>query len=211
MTTSVPPGRRRSTRLGHAASLLVALAVVVGLSACDPDEPTPPPPPASASGSATPSPSATPTPSPSPSPTSEKDREQAAIKQAVLDFRKTMNRIRKDPKADISALKKVAGGELLELELSTMKQWRAKGWRQTGDVRVEKLEIGAVSSAGTERSVKTTYCANSTGVDALDPNGESVVVEDRPDYFPTVMELKKADGNWIAVREYIGGDACPQE
>src|SRR5699024_10873122 len=147
-----------------------------------------------------------------PTPTSSEDAERAAIKRAILDFKETLNRVRKDPQADINALKSVAGGQLLDLELSTMKEWRAKGWRQVGDVRVEHLDIGPVSTSNGKASARATYCADSSGVDAVDSSGKSIVVEGRPDHFPTVMTLERSkDGEWIPMRESTEGDACADE
>lgn len=211
--TTAPSGRRRPARLAAGTALLAVAGMIIGLSACDPEpmDPSPPTtsPSATSTGSVSSSPTSTRTPSPSPTPTSSEDAERAAIREAFFEFQSTLNRITTDPSVDIDILRNVAGGELLDLQMGTMKQWRAKGWRATKKVAVENVQIEEVSVKGDVRTALVTYCANSTGVDVVNSDGKSVVVDGRQDYFPRRHWLELGDnGQWLPVRERDGGDAC---
>lgn len=206
----VVPTALRRRRLTTACSLAAATALLIGgLAGCDPDEPTPPPTVASsanAPGTTANPTSAAPTPSPTPTRSSQQEKDTAAIKQAVLDYYVTYNKVRMHPDSNVEALKQVAAAELLQVELGAMKEWRAKGWRSTKAVQVENLDIQ--SDTQQDEQATATYCVNSTGVDVVDRKGKSQVVKGRPDYFPTITQLEKRNGHWIPVRERDGGNSC---
>ena len=122
-----------------------------------------------------------------------------------MDFRVVTERLSTNPDADINQLKSVAAGALLEVELNMYREWRAKGWTATKAVKIENLTVGSVTAT----TASARYCANSTGVDVIDRNGKSQVVEGRPDFFSKLVQLKKAkDGAWVPTRQTTEGDAC---
>jgi len=203
------PAAQRRRRLSSACSATLASVLLIGgLAGCDPADPAPPPspPPGSSPTPAASTPAPTPTPTPSPSPTSQKEKEEAAIKQAVLDYYAISNKISMDPESDPDLLRQVAAGSLLETDLGAMKEWRAKGWRSTKAVKIRNLEVRSIESRPNRATA--VYCIDSTGVDVLDRDGESQVVEGRPNHFPSVATLERIDGRWMPVRERTEGDAC---
>ena len=205
----VVPTALRRRRLTTACSLAAATALLIGgLAGCDPDEPTPPPTVASsanAPGTTANPTSAAPTPSPTPTRSSQQEKDTAAIKQAVLDFRAVTERLSMSPDADVNQLKSVAAGALLEVELNMYREWRAKGWKATKAVKIENLKVGSI----TAKTATATYCANSSGVDVVDRNGKSQVVEGRPDFFPKRVKLNRTkSGKWMPTGQTTEGHAC---
>lgn len=207
------PAAQRRRRLSPACSATLASVLLIGgLAGCDPADPAPPPSPPPVSSptpaASTPAPTPTPTPTPSPSPTSQKEKEEAAIKQAVLDFYEVTNRVRMDPSEDYEQLKKVAAGELLQLQLGDLQEWRGKKWRSTKPVKVKNVTVGEVTAEGDTIQATTTYCVDSTGVDVVNADGESQV-DRSTNLFSTVAQLrKKGSGPWLPYRERDGANAC---
>src|SRR5699024_2112527 len=116
------------------------------------------------------------------------------------DYVEVYNHVRTDPDADVGTLGDVAAGELLQIELGFMEEWRAKGWRATKGIQVKNVDVGTVVAKGKRKTVAVTYCVDSTGVDVLDRDGKSVVADDRKDHFPIEMTLEKAeDDPWLPV------------
>lgn len=124
-----------------------------------------------------PSPSATTTAAPSPTPTttSPEDEAVAAAEEAVASYYSLGGAAMKDPNSfDVENFKTVAiGSALLDLQ-NSHNQYVALGLHETGDIKYEIVEEGAVNLETDPATVELMICLDISGVTVSNKEGEAV-------------------------------------
>lgn len=165
----------------------VAVALVAALSACQGSTPTAGPSSSATSGPTSPIPDPT---SPSPSATSPSDRASAKAVALVPTYLKTLDDLAVDPTLSLNRLHDVTVSPEFTIQVAGIAKFRAKGYRQVGQVELVKTTVSRVSLENRPTSspspqwptVWVTACVDVSGVQAHDANGKSVVQPGRPDF-----------------------------
>lgn len=157
------------------------------------------------------SPSPTPTTSTAPSSSAPADPRDQASADAQATLRRYFdvgNQVGQNPKVPLSKLKSVETSTLLFAEQHQYEKWRSSGWKQTGDLKVTKMQVQAVSldnsdpAKGKVPSVTVMVCTDSSNVDVVDKSGKSVVLSTRPRALTTLYTVanyqykKDPQGGW---------------
>jgi len=206
-TTPQPtPSRRRPLFLtiGIAAALLIALGVF--LVACTGgDDPDPKP--------TTPAPTET-TPEPTPTEPTPEDPAKAARQEAIdaaqaryAEFIATSNEVNKAGGAGgYDALIMFLGTpELMQMYETVYAQWTEQGLRQTGDTKIAASKVTDLQGDPAARQTLIAdleVCLDNTGVEIVNPAGESVTLEDYPDRVLQRVQMQtQDDGRWTVVKD----------
>ncbi len=212
-TTPQPtPSRRRPLFLtiGIAAALLIALGIfLVACTGGDDPDPTP----------TTPTPTET-TPEPTPTETTPEDPAEAARQEAIdaakeryTDFIATISKANQASGAGgYEALLPFLGTpELMQMYETVYAQWTEQGLRQTGDTKIASITVTDLQgdpTAGQILIADLEVCLDNTGVDIVNPAGESVTLEGYPDRILQDVQMQtQEDGRWTIIKD----DATEQE
>ena len=149
---------------------------------------------------------APPAPTPSPSTPAEpifaSDEEAlAAAEEAYARFLLTSTAVTNDGGADAERLDAVATGLVLDDERSAAKRFREQGLRTVGvvDFRVEDVQSVMADSGGA--SIALYVCDDLRGLDLLDADGNSLVVDGRVVDVPYTVAVEGADADSLKVSE----------
>lgn len=154
------------TILGGVALLLTVAMAASGCGGGSPDS-TPP----ASTSPAAPSPSTPPDP---------KSQASAAAQAMIEKYFATTDHIGQDPSTPLSLLRTVAVSTLLTAERNTLSQWRSKGWKQTGDTKVTKMQVGTISldnshpAKGKVPYVTIDVCVDASATRVTDRAGKQV-------------------------------------
>ena len=174
------------------ALLLLACAALAGhLTACSPGGDERP--------ATQPTPSAV-VPAPPPAQPSPEEQAAEAVSQAVEEYYRLTDTLFSDPQVPIERVTDVAGGAELDEVRTLVQQERAAGRRQVGVVTVASLEITDVSLA-VPTTASAQVCLDVSGVDVVNADGTSVVVEDRPPQTLVGLDLAEQEITGWVVRE----------
>ncbi|MBA8807630.1 hypothetical protein [Promicromonospora sukumoe] len=171
------PLSMRTTRPVLTAALLLALAS--GCTTGGSASPTP----SESANSPTPSLSA----SPLPSPTNPKALARTSAEALARDYYAVTDEVGQDPDAKLSRLGRVATSVELSTRQQIVEQWRADGWRKTGQTTVAEVIVQSVNldnsdpEAGRVPTVQVDVCYDVSDVDLVDEAGNSRVSPDRAD------------------------------
>ena len=190
------------TTLGGAVLLLAVAATTTACGGSGTDA-TPP---------ATNSPSPT---SPSSSaPSDPRSQAETAAQVMVQKYFQVTDGIGQNPKAPLAALKTVDVSGVLSQDQHTFTDWRSKGWKKTGSLKVTKMQVEQVNldnsdpASGKVPTVAIAVCTDASNVDVVDKNGKSVVLKSRPTLLTTRYTVanyhykKDPQGGWrVAVIE----------
>lgn len=188
--------------MASSSSLVVGCLAAILLSACTSSSPpaTTAPVSSTAASSATPT-SATPVPTPTPTWSTE----QLAAIQAVEDYRSAIRKIEADPsgftEAEMrSALRKVAGGDVIPAKVNTYVALKKQGFRYDGETLVVSTKASRPSDASYGREVVVTSCLDQRGLRVLNKTGNEVSEAELGYVIPdfnlrqyTVVKTKGAD------------------
>lgn len=132
----------------------------------------------------------------------------------VRTYFQVTDRLGQNPKAPLSSLKTVDVSGVLSQDQHTFTEWRAKGWKKTGNLEVTKMQVEQVSlnnsdpSQGKVPTVAIAVCTDASNVDVVDKTGTSVVLKGRPTLLTTRYTIanyqykKDPQGGWrVAVIE----------
>ena len=133
-------------------------------------------------GCTQPSPEPTPTPSPAPNPVFASDEEAlAAAQKAYADYLAMSDLIFQEGGRQPERLKMVATDAIVESESAAFAEIERNGWRSDGATRFDSATLQAATYTGWSSTSITIYaCSDVSGLDVLDPAGNSVVSADRP-------------------------------
>lgn len=182
--------------------LITALVVAPLLAGCTGDNGEPEPtetPTATLTASPTAPPTATTTPTP------ETPPEEAAAKQAVIDFWKVRDELASDPALELTRLSEVARGQALEAHRSTLISQAQSGLRQVGSVVVTP---NAVESATSAQRYIVAACVNVSQVDVVDADGESVVSPNRMTASASDYTVEQDGEQWYVVEDTFEQRTC---
>ncbi len=124
---------------------------------------------------------------PSPSPTDPKALARASAEDLVREYYAVTDEVGANPDAPISRLKRVATSLELSTRQQILEQWRADGWRKTGQTQIADLIVQSVSldnsdpESGRVPNVQVDVCYDVSDVGLVDRSGASMVSPDRPD------------------------------
>ena len=184
------------TTLGRVALLLTIATMATGCGGGSGTDATPP---------ATTSPAPT---SPSSStPSDPRSQAKEAAQAAVRKYFQVTDRIGQNPMAPLSALKTVDVSGVLSQDQHTFTEWRTKGWKKTGNLKVTKMQVEQVSldnsdpSKGKVPTVAIAVCTDASSVDVVDKSGKSVVLKSRP----TVLTTRYTVANYRYKQDPRGG------
>jgi hypothetical protein len=166
----------------------LALALVAALSGCQGNS-TPTGDPSTSATSKPTSPSPDPT-SPSPTSTSPSDEASALAVALVPTYLKTLDDLAADPGLPLNRLHNVTVSPEFTIQVAAIARFRAKGYRQVGQVQLVNTSVRRVSMANRPTAspspqwptVRVTACVDVSGVKAHDKAGESVIPKNRPKY-----------------------------
>jgi hypothetical protein len=167
---------------------VLALALVAALSACQGSStPTADPSTSATSGPTSPSPDST---SPSSSSTSPTDEASAQAVAVVPTYLKTLDDLAVDPTLPLRRLHDVAVSPEFTVQVAAIARFRAKGYRQVGQVHLVNTSVRRVNLANRPTAspspqwptVWVTACVDVSGVQAQNKAGESVIAVNRPKY-----------------------------
>lgn len=189
----------------------VALTLTLGLSACQAGGPAPA---ASESVSASPSPSVSPTPADPAE--AAKEKNIADAKQRYTEFVEVSD---KHAKNGTNAYEEfLAGGYLGDSTIMGEQESYWAGYtdaefRQTGDARIVSMEVNdyegdPLADSILGQRVRMQVCVDTTGIDVLGPDGESVREGGMPERMIRDVLMQGQSTVW-SVRENTGtGEAC---
>ncbi|MGI5188955.1 hypothetical protein ACQEVI_12520 [Promicromonospora sp. CA-289599] len=198
----------------------VALALMLGLSACQADSEAAP------DSSASPSAPSTPTipPSPSASPTPEdpaeaaKAKNIAEAKQRYLEFQEITTENAKKGKSPFSELMSggyIGSSELQSQQQSFWEQYTELKLKQVGEANVEvvavtKYEGDPLQKDVTGQRVHMKVCVDNSGKDVVRPDGTSAVQKGSPDrvLMKVTMQGQTQDGIWSVNEVTSTGEKC---
>lgn len=181
------------------AGALLCLVGLLMLSACDASTTTPTA--SSTESSTTPRAETTASP-PAPSPTPTDDAGRAVA--AVVAYWAAIDAAAANPSTKLEVLSSVARGQALAQWQTTLADYRAKGWRQTG-----RSELSAARSVVNSSSDFTvSICRDVTDVDVLDKSGRSVVKASRPDRQRFDYQVVKDSTAFFVSEDQLEGTPC---
>jgi len=146
------------TALGGVALLLTIAATAAACSDSD-DNAAPPP-------SSTPA-----EPTTSSTPQTPEERASVDAEAAVRRYYETYNAVAANPRL-LGQLKSVVVGTLLSADQNTFRDWKSNGYRQIGDVKVTKVEVGLIKLEGRPATVEIDVCWDSAAVKVVDKSGK---------------------------------------
>jgi|GEM_PF-1990813 len=157
-------------------ALIAAVTVAVLLAGCTSNAPRPPSSVAPTLPSQTASSFA---PTASPTPTVSFAPDQAAAVEAVDRYRAAIRPIEENPakftEAQMKAsLKKVAGGKVIDANLSSYLSLKKRGFRYDGETSVVSTRVADPSAPSYGTEVVVTRCIDQRNVRVLDRNGTEV-------------------------------------
>lgn len=162
-------------------ALATAALLIVVITACSNSGPDP-----AATGSTEP-PAQTAT-SPSSTPTQRSDSQVAsdAASALVRKYYAVRDELGQDPKVPLSELRSTEIGIELAADQQLFKKERQEGLHQTGDTKIAKLIVQAVTldndpQSGRVPTVQVDVCYDVTDVDLVDAQGKSRVKPSRPE------------------------------
>lgn len=183
------------TTLGGAVLLLAVAATTTACGGSGTDA-TPP-------ATNSPSPS-----SPSSSaPADPRSQAEAAAQATVRKYFQVTDRIGQNPKAPLSALKTVDISGVLSQDQHTFTDWRSKGWKKTGSLKVTKMQVEQVNldnsdpANGKVPTVAIAVCTDASNVDVVNKSGKSVVLKSRP----TLLTTRYTVANYHYKSDPAGG------
>ncbi len=164
-----------------------ALAVVMLLAGCVPGEPV-----------------VTPEPDPDVTPVFASDEEAlAAATDAYTKYLEVSDQIFADGGDDADRLRAVLTGDKLRAELSSFAEFRANGYRGTGQTSFDGATLQAhdPSALNGERIVVIYVCDDLSATDVLDAAGKSIVSEARPSRikYEVAFDLDSAESKLLLV------------
>jgi len=172
-----------------AIALALLIVPVLALSGC-----TPTPPPAATQ----------PKPSSTPLFASEEEALEAAT-EAYAAYELALDTAFMSYDAD--PLKRVATGKALASASKSVDEYSRAGKKQAGYSKIDKVTAanlsGWVSFGSSERDGQIYACLDVSGVDVTDANGASVVNNDSPRQFPTLVTITAAAGKLLVSEESI--------
>ncbi|GAA4719581.1 hypothetical protein APR04_003477 [Promicromonospora umidemergens] len=203
-----------------ALGAVVALALTVGLSACQAGAEAP----AEISGSPSASPTPTTSPSPSVPPTPEnpakaaKAKNIAEAKQRYLEFQEITTAKSKKGQSPFSELMSggyIGSSELQSQQQSFWEQYTDLKLKQVGEASIEVVEVTKYEGDPllkdvTGQRVYMKVCIDNSGRDVVNPDGTSALRKDSPDrvLMTAVMQGQKQEGIWSVNETTSTGKAC---
>lgn len=216
-TTPTPtptPSARRPLLLtiGIAAALLIALGIfLVACTGGDDPDPTPPP---------SPTPTET-TPEPTPTETTPDDPVEAARQEAIdaakaryTDFIAVRNEVDQAGGAGgyEAVLPFLGTPDLMQTYESIYAQWAEQQLRQTGERSVAAIKVTDLQgdpTAGQILIADLEICLDNTGVDVVNPAGESVLLEGYPARLLQDVRMQtQEDGRWTIIKNENTEQEC---
>lgn len=149
-------------------------------------------------------PDPTPTPSPptSAAPIFASDEEALAAAEAAYErFLKASTAVTNDGGADAARLDAVATGRVLNEERDAATRFQDQGIRTRGVVEFRVEDLQAVEADSSGASITLYVCDNLRGLDVLDADGNSLVVEGRVVDVPYTVAVEGADADSLKVSE----------
>jgi hypothetical protein len=178
----------RAVAMGAAAVVLVAAVSACQSSSTGGASPTSSQTSAPTSPTADPSSSTDPTTTPpQTSPAAEASAQAVAL---VPTYLKTLDDLAVDPTLSLNRLHDVTVSPEFTIQVAGIAKFRAKGYRQVGQVELVKTTVSQVSLENRPTAspsprwptVGVTACVDVSRVEAHDANGKSVVQPGRPDF-----------------------------
>lgn len=140
-------------------------------------------------------------------PSDPRSQAGAAAQAAVRKYFQVTDRVGQNPKAPLSALKTVDVSGVLSQDQHTFTEWRTKGWKKTGNLKVTRMQVEQVSldnsdpSKGKVPTVAIAVCTDASSVDVVDKGGKSVVLKSRP----TLLTTRYTVANYRYKQDPQGG------
>lgn len=153
------------------------------------------------------SPSATSSTSPSPTATESltpAEQDLAGAEDAVTRFWTVVDDVASSPNKDQNILATVARAQALAQWQGLVADYRSKGWVQKGQstlAGVEATEEGA-------KSFVVQACRDVSGVDLVDGQGDSVVLDSRPDKQQFTYVVEKAPEGFFVIQDTLEATQC---
>lgn len=150
----------------------------------------------------TPSPTmASPSVTPSPTPTlSEGQREAAA---AVVEYYRVLNAIGSDYDVDLNDVRNVAAGDLADQLSLDFLHMRGAERVQTGDYVIEVISV-----TGDELPFTVIGCLDTSAVDVIDADGNSVLAPNMPTRFLDEMTVDDVAGRVLVTADETVDESC---
>ena len=179
--------------------MATAVLAVLAVGACTTGSPAPAP--------STPAPTTAPS-SPLPTPTATPSLDAAAAKKkAAVDAATTTlttfidrsNAVGQAGYDDASSLSGSLGGDLRSRMKDLYDQRRTSGIRQTGDSKIESVEVAKYepgAGSGVQGTVVLDACVDNSSMDVVLPDGSSRLDPDYPRRLVVTYTLRDTDGHW---------------
>lgn len=152
--------------------------------------------------------------SPTPSDDAGSADEAAGSAIAAMErYLQTMNELSLDPSIALPELESVATDDALEWATYTVSTARDKDWTITGErtfdqIDVTRIQLDPTVSRSGHPAVHLDACLDSTAVDALDEDGDSVLPPARQTRLTTHWTVWRMDGTWVVAKTgFIGDEA----
>lgn len=151
----------------------------------------------------------------SPEPTMSAAPHGEAAQQAVAamdSYLEVVNELSLDQSMALPELESVATDDALEWADYTVSTARDRGWTVVGErtfdeIDVTRVQLDPAESQSGYPAVHMYACLDSTAVDALDEDGDSVLPSARPTRLRTEWTVWRIDGAWIVAKTGFIGES----